>query len=86
MPDREIENLVMWPAGHCTYGRLEELSGNSAVERILQEYPQVRVVLVRTTGLWGSGFGWASNKEPKVAKVLKKGKIKRAKYQNNFKQ
>ncbi|MCK4753247.1 MAG: AMP-binding protein [Planctomycetes bacterium] len=67
------ENLILWPAGRCTHSYLEDLAGNSAVERILQQYPEVRIVLIRTRGLWGSNFGWSSGREPKVAKVLRKG-------------
>lgn len=67
------ENLLLWPAGHVYRSYLENLGGNSSVERILKQYPDVRVVLIRTRGLWGSGFSWASGHEPKVAKVLGRG-------------
>ncbi|MHC4068670.1 MAG: AMP-binding protein [Planctomycetota bacterium] len=67
------ENLLLWPAGRIYRGYKENLSANSSVERILQQCPDVRVVLVRTHGLWGSGFGWASGDEPKVLNVLRKG-------------
>ncbi len=66
------ENLLLYPAGHLVHGRLEDLGGNSAVELILQKVPDIRVVLVRTRGLWGSGFGWASG-PPNVARVLRRG-------------
>jgi long-chain-fatty-acid--[acyl-carrier-protein] ligase len=66
------ENLLLWPGGHAYRSYLEDLGGNSAVERILQQYPDVRVVLVRIRGLWGSSFSWASGK-PEVAKTLCKG-------------
>ncbi|MGA2071300.1 MAG: AMP-binding protein [Sedimentisphaerales bacterium] len=67
------ENLVLWPAGRVYHGYKESLGANSSVERILQKYPDVRIVLVRTRGLWGSSFGWASGKEPLVKPVLLKG-------------
>jgi len=69
------ENLVLWPAGRIYRSRLESLGANSSVERILQNYPDVRIVLVRTRGLWGSGFGWASGKNPLVLPVLLKGAL-----------
>lgn len=69
------ENLLLWPAGHIYHSYKEKLSGTSGVERILQKCPEVRVVLVRTKGLWGSSFGWASGNEPKVAKVLLSGSV-----------
>ena len=65
-------NLLLYPAGHIAHQRCEELAGASAVETILQRLPEVRVVLVRTSGLWGSSFSRASGKAPKVAEVLKK--------------
>ena len=67
------ENLLLWPSGRAYRSYLEDLGGNSAVERILQQYPDVRVVLVRIRGLWGSGFSWACGRKPEVAKTLRKG-------------
>ena len=46
--------------------RSETLGGVSAAHRIISELPDLRVVLVRTTGLWGSSFGWASGKPPRL--------------------
>ena len=57
-------NLVLYPSGHIYRSRYENLRGNSAVETILRELPDVRVVLVRTRGLWGSSFSMASGKVP----------------------
>jgi long-chain-fatty-acid--[acyl-carrier-protein] ligase len=48
----------------------ENLSGKSAVHTILNENPGQRIVLVRTTGLWGSRFGWA-NGQPNAARNAK---------------
>jgi acyl-[acyl-carrier-protein]-phospholipid O-acyltransferase/long-chain-fatty-acid--[acyl-carrier-protein] ligase len=67
------ENLLLWPGGRANRSYLEDLGGNSAVERILQSCPDVRVVLVRIRGLWGSLFSWASGRKPEVAKTLRKG-------------
>jgi acyl-[acyl-carrier-protein]-phospholipid O-acyltransferase/long-chain-fatty-acid--[acyl-carrier-protein] ligase len=67
------ENLLLWPGGRAYRSYLEDLGGNSAVERILQQYPDVCVVLVRIKGLWGSSFSWACGRKPKVAKALRKG-------------
>ncbi|MFZ0034708.1 MAG: AMP-binding protein [Sedimentisphaerales bacterium] len=67
------ENLLLWPAGRVYRSYLEDLRGNSAVERILQRCPDVRVVLIRTGGLWGSRFSWASGRKPEVTKTLRKG-------------
>ena len=48
---------VALPAGRIYRSRFEKLRGNGGVARILEAYPEVRIVLVRTRGLWGSSFG-----------------------------
>jgi len=67
------ENLLIWPAGRIYHSCRESLGANSSVERILRNCSNVRIVIVRTRGLWGSSFGWASGSEPKVSNVLIKG-------------
>ncbi len=69
---RKGENLLLYPAGHIAHRRDEDLAGASAVETLLERLPEVRVVLVRTRGLWGSSFGRASGVAPVVGKVMKK--------------
>ncbi|MBL7224065.1 MAG: AMP-binding protein [Candidatus Brocadiae bacterium] len=69
---RHGENLVLYPSGHAYHQRLEDLRGNSAVHAILQALPEVRVVLVRQRGLWGSAFSRASGCEPQLGSVVKK--------------
>lgn len=70
---RRGENLVLYPAGHLYRTRYEHLYGNSAVERILREAPDCRVVLIRTTGLWGSAFSMAGGTMPTLGQVLRRG-------------
>ena len=65
-------NLLLYPAGHIAHQRYENLAGASAVETILQQLPEVRVVLVRTRGLWGSSFSRACGTAPLAGKVMKK--------------
>ena len=60
------ENVLLYPAGRLMRHRLETLGGVSAAHRIISELPDIRVVLVRTTGLWGSSFGWASGRPPRL--------------------
>ncbi|MCP4375590.1 MAG: AMP-binding protein [bacterium] len=66
-------NMMLYPAGHLCKTRMEDLGGSSAVETLLREFPDVRIVLVRTTGLWGSAFGWAPGKIPYAGKAIKRG-------------
>ncbi len=67
------ENLLLWPSGHLYRSCKENLGARSSVEYILKHCPDVRVVLIRTKGLWGSSFGWGPGREPKVARALRKG-------------
>lgn len=70
---KEGDNLLLWSAGRLRRSKYERISGTSSVKKIIQEVPELRVVLVRTTGLWGSKFSWAWGKEPKVGGILKRG-------------
>ncbi|MGD0552659.1 MAG: AMP-binding protein [Sedimentisphaerales bacterium] len=70
---KQGENLIVWPGGRVYHSYKESLGANSSVERILKGSPDVRVVLVRTRGFWGSSFSRASGKEPLVTPVLRKG-------------
>lgn len=68
------ENLLLYPAGHIKHQAREDLGGNSAVEFILQNMPAVRVVLIRTNGLWGSRFGFgAEGRPPRIGRALRQG-------------
>jgi long-chain-fatty-acid--[acyl-carrier-protein] ligase len=70
---RQGEALLLYPAGRVYRQRREDLGGNSAVEQLLQAVPDVRVVLVRTAGLWGSSFSRASGKPPELLPALRRG-------------
>jgi len=49
-------NALVYPAGRIYRSRREDLRGASATETLLKAAPDARIVLVRTTGLWGSMF------------------------------
>jgi long-chain-fatty-acid--[acyl-carrier-protein] ligase len=70
---RHGENLLLYPAGGILRTRYEDLGGSAAADLLLQEVPEARVVLIRTRGLWGSGFGRAAGRAPSVAAVLWRG-------------
>ncbi len=55
---KQGENFLLYPAGKTKHQAHEIISG-SGVHRILQAAPNTQVVLVRTTGLWGSKFSRA---------------------------
>ena len=67
---RQEDNVLMYPAGRLMRQHYTDLGSTSAVERILAELPDVRVVLVRTTGLWGSSFGWGTGTPPRLGRAL----------------
>jgi acyl-CoA synthetase (AMP-forming)/AMP-acid ligase II/1-acyl-sn-glycerol-3-phosphate acyltransferase/acyl carrier protein len=70
---RRGENLLFYPAGRVYRSWREDLGGASATETILKAVPDARVVLVRTTGLWGSMFTYAGGGPPAVGKAITKG-------------
>ena len=70
---RAGSNILLYPSGHIMRQRTEDLAGSSAVETILARLPEVRVILVRTRGVWGSGFSRAAGSAPAVGKVIRKG-------------
>lgn len=67
------DNLILYPSGRNQRTRFEDIRAGSAVETILKALPEVRVVLVRLRGLWGSRFSWASGEPPSVGATLKHG-------------
>jgi acyl-CoA synthetase (AMP-forming)/AMP-acid ligase II/1-acyl-sn-glycerol-3-phosphate acyltransferase/acyl carrier protein len=70
---RQGENYLLYPAGRIYLNRFENLGGNSAVETILSKAPATRVVLIRTTGFWGSCFSKAVDRHPDWQKCILRG-------------
>lgn len=66
-------NVLLYPAGHTSYSRFEELGGASGAEMLIKSCPDARIVLVRISGLWGSGFSRSAGIRPDFFGVLKKG-------------
>ncbi|MCK9225078.1 MAG: AMP-binding protein [Candidatus Muirbacterium halophilum] len=67
------KNIVLYPAGHIKTERMEYLGGNSAVEIILKDNNETRVVLIRTRGLWGSSWSRSNGLYPSVSSNIKHG-------------
>ncbi|MFQ9491775.1 MAG: hypothetical protein ACLR0N_13290, partial [Bilophila wadsworthia] len=59
-------NVLLYPAGGLTRTGRERLGGNRGVYSLRGLVPDVRLVLVRTTGLWGSSFSWARGTAPDI--------------------
>jgi len=65
------ESFLIYPAGKLKGTGREQIGGASFVHNLLQVCPDIHVVLVRTTGLWGSSFSKApTGKSPEFAKTL----------------
>lgn len=56
---KEKENFVLYPSGRLKVSGKESLGGASGTHALLQACPEANVVLIRTTGLWGSTFSRA---------------------------
>jgi acyl-[acyl-carrier-protein]-phospholipid O-acyltransferase/long-chain-fatty-acid--[acyl-carrier-protein] ligase len=68
------ENLLLYPAGHIKRSRLEDVGAASGVKTVLDHVPGVRVVLVRTSGVWGSSLSWGfTGRYPQLGPVLRRG-------------
>ena len=67
---KQGDQFLFYPSGRIYRNQYESLRGNSGVAQIMREVPDVRVVLVRTTGMWGSGFSRASGAKPSLLKDL----------------
>lgn len=67
------DNVLLYPSGRLYRSSREELGANSAVAQIREAVPGARVVLVRTSGLWGSAFSYAGGKEPVFLRVVLRG-------------
>lgn len=57
------ENFLIYPSGHLKREGHESIGGNSFVQKLLEACPETKVVLVRSSGLWGSSFSCAFSEE-----------------------
>jgi len=68
------DNFLIYPAGRLKLGGLEILGGTSLAHNLIQACPNAKIVLVRTTGLWGSLFSRAlTGRVPSFGKSLFEG-------------
>lgn len=66
-------NMVIYPAGSLMRHNEHSIGGASGVHYLLQNYPGIKVVLVRSRGMWGSIGGTAYNAglSPKPIPLIK---------------
>ncbi|MCK4934579.1 MAG: 1-acyl-sn-glycerol-3-phosphate acyltransferase, partial [Simkaniaceae bacterium] len=68
------DNFLIYPAGNLKLTSEEIIGGSSFVHNLIEESKDVEIILVRTTGLWGSMFSRALTGElPDFWKVLVSG-------------
>jgi long-chain-fatty-acid--[acyl-carrier-protein] ligase len=68
------ESYLIYPAGRVQRRGVEVVGAARAVYDILQRFPQVNLVLVRTRGVWGSTFSHArTGKAPNLGRCLLRG-------------
>ncbi len=69
--------VLMYPSGKLMRSGKEVLGAASGVHRILQQVENIQIVLVRTTGLWGSSFSTAltNGRTPDLKKSLFAGAL-----------
>ena len=71
---RQGENILIYPAGALKGQPEEIIGGNSGVHDLLKQVPYSNIVLVRTTGLWGSTFSKAiTGTSPKLIPTFLNG-------------
>ena len=69
------ERFLVYPAGTTKHISKEVIGGAFGVHQLIADNPDIDVVLVRTTGLWGSSFSRAltAGESPDMGTALKKG-------------
>jgi long-chain-fatty-acid--[acyl-carrier-protein] ligase len=68
------KNVLLYPSGRLKNSAEEQIGGASMVHTLVQEIPDLKIVLVRTTGLWGSQFSRAlTGASPSPAKIVMSG-------------
>lgn len=58
------QSVLMYPSGRIYRSSQESIGGNSGAWSLVQQAKDVQIVLVRTSGLWGSTFSYGATGEP----------------------
>jgi long-chain-fatty-acid--[acyl-carrier-protein] ligase len=57
------KNFLIFPSGKCKNTPIEKMDGKSAIPLIIQQCPNIHIILIRISGLWGSRFSGAVRSE-----------------------
>lgn len=61
------ENFLIFPSGKVKETPIESIEGKSAIPLIILQCPNVHVILIRISGMWGSHFSCATKAEKRWA-------------------
>lgn len=66
------QNVILWPSGRLERAGIEKLGGARTLSDVLKAVPQVKLLLIRTRGLWGSrySYGYDGKSPPFIPRVL----------------
>jgi len=66
------QNVILWPSGRLERAGIEKLGGSRALSEVLKAVPHVKLLLIRTRGLWGSrySFGYDAKMPPLIPRIL----------------
>lgn len=67
------DNVLFYPAGRIYRSYLEKLRGNGGAHMVIKKCNEPKVVMVRTSGLWGSDFSRAKGHQIHFGEGLKRG-------------
>ncbi|HRU52372.1 MAG TPA: AMP-binding protein [Planctomycetota bacterium] len=67
------ENVLLFPSGRLKRQHREIIGATSAVEDILKKNKNIRIVIIRQNGFWGSMFSWGQNVKPHLIKGFLRG-------------
>lgn len=56
---KQKTNFILYPAGKLKHDAREVIAGSSGAHEVILQSPEANIVLIRTTGLWGSSFSRA---------------------------
>lgn len=74
---RAGENFLLYPSGRLKSSGKEMVGGSSAAHALVQECRDANIVLIRTTGLWGSSFSRAlTGRSPDLKRTIAKNLLR----------
>lgn len=71
---KKNDNFILYPSGRLKHSGVEVVGGSSGAHEIVQQCQDANIVLIRTSGLWGSSFSRAIlGVSPNLPKTMLQG-------------